>query len=102
MASCACYYAVQVLPLHLRDFPLAALRSFRMVSLGVHKAVRCRSNKVTAILKWEIQGGTPHLVLARPGLPDRRQPGRVCIEYVSEVQLRVSMIAVANRRYTKS
>ena len=39
--------ALQIGLFHLRGLALAGLRVFRDVSVGVHKAVRCGSNKVT-------------------------------------------------------
>src|SRR5437016_8115144 len=50
VAPSALYYALKIQPLHLLGLALARLWSFSLVPLGVHKAVRSRSNKVTQIL----------------------------------------------------
>jgi hypothetical protein len=66
----ALYYALQILPLHLRGFDLVELPPFRTVLLGVHKAVRSRPNKVTQILGTKgTKAGRLAVVLAGFELP---------------------------------
>ena len=63
-------------PREVSGCAFAGLRSFRVVSLGVHKAVRCRASKITQIPKWRTQGSTTRRVPCNVfELPRFRLPG---------------------------